>query len=123
MLDDRCLDAAALGQHTHAAVVACHQRTLGGGHGDVKVAARMLTEDAHRTRQPERHLRDAGEVLDVARQQIWREGILGHMLELAAGSLFQKRAPLCSGLPRVIVALDARNRRACGEVGRHRVLA
>ncbi len=123
LLDDRSLDAPALGQHAHAPVVARHQRAFGGCQRNVKVAARVFSDDAQRTRKAKRNLRDACEVLDVPRQQVRCEGVLRHVLQPAAGLLLNERAPKLRCLARVIVVFVAGNGDALRGTRCHSVLA
>ena len=59
-------DAARQVEHLDAAVVGGDQRALGGRQRDEELALRVLAVDLERAGEADRHLRDAGEVLDVA---------------------------------------------------------
>jgi hypothetical protein len=100
-------DAAGLAAQTHAARVARHQRALGGGHGHVELALGMLAVHEHRTGQPDRHLRDADEVLDVAGQNGRVERVTSDMRERGAGLGRDDIAARLGHVARVVVVLVA----------------
>ena len=65
VIEDRGLHAADLPEHLHAAVVARHKGALGGRERHVELALRVLPVDQEGPGDADRHLRYAGEVLDV----------------------------------------------------------
>ena len=98
VVHDRRLHAAGGVQQLHAAVVGGHQRALRGRHRDVELALRVLAVDEQRPGDPERHLGDPGEVLDVAGQDRRVERVGADVLEagahlLARGSRGGPRRP------------------------------
>ena len=117
VLDDGRLDAAALAEHAHPAVVAGDERALGGRQRHVEVSLRVLAVDAQRTGHADRHLRHAGEVLDVPRQHAGIEREASDVLEVCPGLLAQELTALGRHLGRVVVRAVARDAR--GGEGRH----
>ena len=107
VLDDGRLDAAALTQHPHPAVVAGDERPLGGRHRHVEVSLRVLPVHPQRAGHADRHLRYAGEVLEVSRQhaRVEREG--SDVLEAGFGLLTQELPAARRELGRVVVLLIA----------------
>ena len=92
LLDDRGLDAAALAEQPHAAVVAGDQRAFARRHRDVELALGVLAVDAQRPGEADRHLGHAHEVLDVARQHAGIEREAADVLERGAGALLRRSA-------------------------------
>ena len=93
VVDDRRLHAARLAEQLHAAVVGGDERALGGRQRDVELALGVLAVDQQRAGDADRHLRDADEVLDVARHERGIERVRADVLERGAGLLGQERAP------------------------------
>ena len=98
VLDHRRLHAAALGQQPHAAVVAGDQGAFGGRHRDEEVALGVLAVDLQRPGDAERHLRDPGEVLDVAGQR--RRGRTSRSRRGAGRRRSRSRTNVAAGLGR-----------------------
>jgi hypothetical protein len=85
--------AARLAEQAHAAVVARDERALRGRERHVELALRMLAVDEQRAGDPDRDLRHADELLDVARQQRRVERVRRDVVELRARALVQERPP------------------------------
>ncbi len=105
-------DAAGLVQQAHAAVVAGHQRSLGGGHRHVELALGVLAVDQQRPRQPDRNLGDSDEMLDVAGGERRIERIIGYVLKRDTGPFTHEVGPVAGGGAGVVVLPVARNRDA-----------
>ena len=103
------LDSAALGEQTHAAVVAGDQRTFGGGERDEEVTLGMFAVDANRPGDADGHLRDANEILDVAGKDRRVERVLCHVREIGAGSLANEIAADCRHRVGIVVLAIARH--------------
>ena len=86
----RAGDAAREVEHLHAAVVGGDQRALGGGQRDDELPLGVLAVDLERAGEADRHLGDAGEVLDVALGDGGVEGELVDVLELDARVLLDE---------------------------------
>ena len=69
VVEHRRGDPAGVAAQLHAAAVRRDQRALGRRERDEELPLRVLAVDQQRPGQPDRHLRDAEEVLDVARQR------------------------------------------------------
>ena len=74
-------------QQLHAAAVARHQGALGGGQRHVERPPGVLAVHQQRPRDPDRHLGDADEVLDVAVEHGRVEGVAAEVLRGDAGRL------------------------------------
>ena len=86
------------------AVVARHERSLGRGQRDVELALGVLAVDEQRPGETDRHLRDADEVLDVARRACAGiERVAADVLERGAGLLAGELPPGLRRLVRVVV--------------------
>ena len=107
--DHRRLGAAALGDEAHAAIVAGDQRPLGGRHRNVKFALRALAVDAQRPGEPDRHLRRADEILDIARKAFRIERVAADMVEARFGSRLDKGPALGGRFGRIVVGAVSRN--------------
>jgi hypothetical protein len=107
-------DAAGLVHEPHPAVVAGHERPLGGGQRHVELALGVLPVDEQRAGEADRHLGDADEVLDVAADDRGVEGVARHVLERRAGPLGGEPRPHPRRLARVVVLAVARDGDALG---------
>ena len=105
VVHDRRPHAAGRVEQLHAAVVGGDQRALGGRHRDVELALGVFAVDEQRAGDAERDLRDAGEVLDVARHLGGILGVGPHVLQRGARLLGQEVAAGLGGLVCVVVGL------------------
>ena len=90
-------------EQAHAAVVAGDQRALGGRQRNIEVSLGVLAVDAQRTGHADRNLRDAGEVLDVARQHARVERELPDVIEACSGLVAQELPAVRRDFGRVVV--------------------
>jgi hypothetical protein len=107
VVHDRRLDATGRADQLHPAVVAGHQGALGGGHGDVEVALRVLPVNQQRPRQAQRHLGDADEILYVSGDFRGVEGVGGHMVQPRVRVLLGEGPALVGRLACVVVVRPA----------------
>ena len=102
---DGARDPARQVEHLHPAVVGGDERALGGREGDEELALRVLAVHPQRPREPDRDLRHAAEVLDVAPGHLGIERVGRHVVQRdTSGRLDVAAAGVRHG-PGVIVAL------------------
>ena len=101
--DDGALDAPASMQDLHAAVVGSHQGAFAGRERHVELPLGVLAMDQQRSGEAERHLRHAGEILDVAARYARIDGVAGDMVQRRAGALADERLAGTDDLRAVIV--------------------
>src|SRR6185295_5650386 len=82
---------------------------LGGRERDQELADRVLAVDLERAGEADRHLRDAGEVLDVALGHAGIERELVDVLELHPGVLLDEALARLDDLGREVVLLVERD--------------
>jgi hypothetical protein len=91
-------------------VVARDQRALGRCHRHVILALGVLAVDQQRAGEPDRDLRDAHKLLDVAVHDRWIERVTARMLERGAGALANELGSPRGRLACVVVIAVTRNR-------------
>ena len=107
--DDRRFHPAAFREKPHAAIVAGDQGSLGRRHGHVEFALGMLAVDPQRPGEPDRHLRHADEILDVAAENRGVEGEAADVVEPGFCLRLDEGAPVGRGFERVIIGGVAGN--------------
>ena len=107
--DHRHFHTARQVENLHAAVVGGDQGAFGCGHRNDEFALRVFAPDGQRAGKAQRHLGDAGEVLDVAAGDVRIKGVLRDVLQLLAGELLDEFLAFFDDLVRVVVGAAARD--------------